>query len=187
MIRINLLPVRAAAKKETLKAQLALAVVMLVLVGGVVGYLDFSIRGDIEDKLAEIKRAEDELKKLKDVAAQVEKFKKDSAILEKKLDVIKQLNLGRTAAVYLLDELSNVMPEKLWLLTVRESKGVVQLNGIAVDHDTIADFMSRMERSALFSQIKLSGTQQEKSKSGIILHKFNVEVQFLPPKPKEEK
>ncbi len=184
MIKINLLPVRAAAKRETLRVQISIAVMMLALVLIVGGYMEFSIRSKIGAANDGINVAEAELVRLNEIKKKVDAFEKASDKLEKKLGVIKGLNSGRTSAVYFMDELSNVMPEKLWLETVKQGKKGILLNGLSVDHDTIAKFMLNMERSPMFSDIKLKGTQQSKGKTSSF-HKFNLLVKFQPPKPKE--
>lgn len=188
MIKINLLPVRAAAKLESVRKQLSIAVLSLVACVLAVGYFDYSIRGDIAGKNTEIAEAQKEINRLKSVIAKVKKFKKDSKVLEKKLNVIKVLNLGRQSAVFLMDELSNVTPEKLWLKSVKENKWKLNIKGQALSQSTIADFMTNMEKSALFSSVKWKFTQSKKEgKSGITFHDFTVEVLFLPPSSKGTK
>ena len=185
MIKINLLPVRAAAKRETLRIQISIAVMLFALLVIVVGFMHYSIENKIAGTNNEIGEAEAELKRLNAIKAKVDKFKADSKMLEQKLDVIKNLNLGRTAAVYFMDELSNVMPDKLWLETVKQGKKGVAMKGVSLDHDTIAKFMLNMEKSPMFDDVKLKGTQQKAGK-GVAFHSFDIEVDFVPPKTKED-
>ena len=58
MIKINLLPVRAAKKKETLRQQISVAVMSLVLVLIVIGYFHFRIVKNIAEFTAKIASTE---------------------------------------------------------------------------------------------------------------------------------
>ena len=180
MVKINLLPVRAAAKKEIIRAQLSIGVLLLVMLLIVVGYLHYSISSKIDGLKVSISDEEKELARLNEIKKKVDKFKADSKTLEKKLDVIKVLNQSRTNVVYLMDELSNVMPEGLWLETFRDGGRGLIMTGISMSHDDIADFMTNMERSSMFSAIHLKSTQKQGVK-GQDLHKFTVEAIFTPP------
>ncbi len=182
MIKINLLPVRAAAKKESLRKQLTIAVLSLVACLIVTAYFHYAITSQIEEKNVRIAETQREIDRLKSVIAKVNKFKKDSKVLEQKLNVIKELNEGRLSSVYLMDGLSKVMPEKLWLSNLREADWKLTIQGQSMNQSTIADFMTNMERSPLFTSVKWKVTQSKKeSGSGLDLHAFTIEATFIPP------
>ena len=182
MIKINLLPVRATAKKESLRKQLSIALLSLVVCLLVVGYFYHRVSSQIEATNAAIVKTQQELNRLKSVIAKVNKFKKDSKILGQKLDVIKNLNRGRQSVVYFMDEMSNVMPEKLWLNSFRENKWALSLKGQAMDQSTIAAFMTNMENSEMFESVRWKSTQSKKEKDkGLTLHSFEMDVRFVPP------
>ncbi len=179
MIKVNLLPVRAEAKKESLRAQISIAALSLLLLFIVIGYFHYDISGRIDTVKADINRTQAEINRLKSIIAKVNKFKKDKEILEKKLDVIRKLDQGRLDPVYLMDELSRVVPDKLWLESLKETDWKLSMTGFALDHDVIADFMTNMERSPMFSNVRLKSTQQKK-KADLALQGFGIEVDFIP-------
>lgn len=183
MIKINLLPVRAAAKKESLRKHLSIAVLSLIVCLIVTGYFYFTLSSRIADKNQKISETQSELDRLKSVIAKVNKFKKDSAVLEKKLNVITVLNEGRQSSVFLMDELSNVMPEKLWLASLKEDKWNLDIQGQAIDQATIAQFMTNMEKSAMFDSVRWKVTQSKKDQGlGLTLHAFTIQARFVRPK-----
>jgi type IV pilus assembly protein PilN len=184
MIKINLLPVRAAAKMETVRKHVTIAVLVLILFAIIVAYFDMGIKGRIEGLDASISKTQQQIDDLKKVIAKVKKFKKDKEVLSKKLSVITKLNAGRVAPVRFMDELSMVMPEKLWLDKVQESNWRLKMSGVGASHDVIADFMSNMERSPMFSNVKLKSTSKQ-AKAGLALMKFSIEATFVPPVKKE--
>ena len=74
MIRINLLPVKAAQKKEQLRNQfiVAVAALVIVVVGCVV--IQMSIQSDIDTVKAQIAKNKSEIKSLQKKIGEVNKF-----------------------------------------------------------------------------------------------------------------
>jgi len=148
MIRINLLPFRAARKKENIRRQIsvfALSVVCLALLMGFV-FLNFSrtvaaLEADMSSKKKELATYAETTKK-------IQELKKKIAEVRAKLNVIKELESKKTGPVLLLDELSMAVPkEKLWLTDLSEKKGILTLKGTAMDNDTVALFMTNLENA----------------------------------------
>jgi len=148
MIRVNLLPFRAARKKENIRRQIsvfALSVVCLALLMGFV-FLNFSrtvaaLEADMSSKKKELATYAETTKK-------IQALKKKIAEVRAKLNVIKELESKKTGPVLLLDELSMAVPkEKLWLTDLSEKKGILTLKGTAMDNDTVALFMTNLENA----------------------------------------
>lgn len=184
MIKINLLPVRAAAKMESMRKHATIAVLILILFAIITAYFDMGIKGRIEILNESISNTQQQIDNLKKIIAQVNKFKKDKELLGKKLSAIKKLNASRVAPVRFMDELSMVMPEKVWLESVKESGWKLSMMGVGVSNDVIADFMSNMEKSPMFTKVRLRKTTKQ-LKKGLSLMKFSIEAVFVPPVIKE--
>ncbi len=180
MVKINLLPVRATAKKEILIVQLTIAGLMFVLALAILGFLHFSLASKIDSVNLSTSKAQDELNRLKKVKAKVDKFKKDSTALEKKLDVIKVLSMERTGAVYLMESLVDVTPENLWIESLKEAKSNFVMTGISLDYDTLARFMINMELSPFFDEVKIKSSKQKKiGDQGV--QAFTIQAKFKVP------
>jgi type IV pilus assembly protein PilN len=173
MIKINLLPVRAAKKKETLRQQISVAVMSLVLVLIVIGYFHFIIVKSIEEATIKIASTEEELKKTKAQIGEVSKFKEAKKILEDKLGVIESLKKGKVGPVKMLDELSRVTPEKLWLVSFKEVGRSINIDGMAISEEVIAQFMTELEKSSNFKDIELVVTEQTET-VGLKLKRFSL-------------
>jgi len=186
MIKINLLPVRAAAKMESLRKHVTIAVLILILFTIIGAWLDMSKRGKIEALNASISKTRQDVEGLKKIIAQVNKFKKDKEVLSKKLSVIKKLNESRVAPVRFMDELTSIMPDRLWLDKVQESNWRLKLSGLGINQYVIADFMSNMEKNPMFTNVKLKKTSKQDKKGGMTLMQFDIEAEFVPPKYEEE-
>ncbi len=160
MIRINLLPVRAAQKKEKLRSQVTILVLSLVLVGLVCGALFIQqqrTNDNLQQEIADINRRNTELQSR---IGEVRDYEKRKADLEQKLNVLAALKNQKTGPVRLLDDLSNALPEELWLTSFSEQNGSIDLAGIADTEQRVALFMETLEQSDHYSNIELTVTEQ---------------------------
>jgi type IV pilus assembly protein PilN len=161
MITINLLPVRAARKKENIRQQVSMFFLFIVFVVCVMGYLTISMSRTISALNDNIVVAQTELVKYQAIEKQVSKIKKDLQKLEEKMDIIAQLEANRTGPVRFMDALTSlVLADKMWLTTLTEIRGTMKLEGVATDNKTIADFMSRLEGSPDFMAVDLISSKQ---------------------------
>jgi type IV pilus assembly protein PilN len=163
MIRINLLPVRAARKKENIRQQVSMFFLFVVFVLCVMGYLTISMNRTISGLNGKIEVAQEELTKYQAIEKQVVKIKKELQKLEEKMDIIAQLEANRSGPVRFMDALTGlVLPDKMWLTTLSQTAGKMKMTGVATDNKTIADFMSRLETSTCFRAVDLISSKQVK-------------------------
>jgi len=172
MIRINLLPYREKEKKEDLTRQIviiALAFVgFLLIIGSVHLYFSMSI-GTLENS---IKIQEDKLAVLTKIIGDIEMYKNDKAILEKKLAIINNLEENRLAPVRMLDELTTMVPIKdVWLEKLSEKGADITIEGIARSNIAVAHFMKNLAGSTFIKSVDLVSTK-EKEISGVKLQQF---------------
>ena len=180
MIRINLLPVRAAQKKEKLRAQLSILILSLLAVSVACGAEYFRMMSKIDMKKAEISSVNAEIDQLKKEIGEVSRYKKLQADLKKKLDILQVLKDGRSGPVHLLDELNHALPEKLWLTDFSASGGAVSLSGIAVDENVVAGFMETLGASPYYENVELKGISQLVM-NNIKLQKFTLNCNSVQP------
>lgn len=173
MIKINLLPVRAAKKKETLRQQISIAVMSFVAVLLVIGYFHVGITKSLSEVNARTASVEEELKRTKAQIGEVSKYKEAKKVLEDKLGVIESLKKGKAGPVKMLDELSRVTPEKLWVSSFKEHDGGINIDGMAISEEVIAQFMTELEKSPAFKDIELVVTEQV-VQAGLKLKKFSL-------------
>lgn len=173
MIRINLLPVKAAQKKEKLKGQLFTAMIVVLVTVGACAFAYMQLLGWVADARENVGQKKLEITKLMKVIGEVNEFKKRQDDLRAKLDILDRLEKSRRGPVMILDELYKAMPDKLWLESFKESGGKATLSGVATNEETVALFMRNLEDSAQFSQVNL-GSVQQVPKEGVRLHKFDL-------------
>ncbi len=173
MIRINLLPVRAAKKKESARQQISILFLSLIGVG-VIALGVYSVTlAKISAANDEIGKSEQELKQLKEKIGQIDNIKKFEAEVKKKLDILNQLRREKTGPAIRLAKLSDAVPEKLWLTKYTENAGNVSISGMAFNEELIAGFMRNLQSSGDFTTVELVVSEQAEA-GGLKIKKFEI-------------
>jgi len=181
MIRINLLPYRAARKKENIRKQIGIFFLSLLVVVAVLLFYNMRLQKTIDVLNTKIAENKTMLAKFENQAKEVDRIKNAFRKLESKTKVIRNLEKKRNDAVFLLDNMamlvaenpliseSNVLAEKdntpvkrLWFTNFEAKGNNIVIKGIAMDNKTVADFMTRLESSKLYKNVNLITLQQQK-------------------------
>jgi len=185
MIRINLLPFRAARKRENIKRQISVYVLcmILLLVGMLYTFLQLNGKlNDARDTQVSLKK---ELANYEKTIQRIDELDQRIQLIEKKLDVIKKLEAGKAGPVRLLDELAQAVPrDRLWLEALAESGGSLTLRGAAKDNETVADFMVNLEKAEHIQSVDLQSIQA-KEEEGVMLAKFTLNCKTYAFQPEE--
>jgi type IV pilus assembly protein PilN len=108
-----------------------------------------------------IQVAQKNLAKYQAEEREVKKIRAELQKLKDKMNVIAQLEANRSGPVRIMDALTHlVIRDKMWLKTLKKSTGEMRLEGVAIDNKTVADFMTRLERSPLFGVVNLIASKQ---------------------------
>ena len=161
MIRINLLPFRAARKKENVRRQISIFLLSFVFLLVAVIYYNVNLNQQIDRLKVKNKETTVQLEKYKKINKEIAEIKKNLVILNQKIDVINNLNGSRTEAVLLLDSMTQlIIPERMWFTSFTLKGDKIALKGVAMDERTIADFMKNLEGS--YANVALMSMQQKK-------------------------
>jgi type IV pilus assembly protein PilN len=146
MIKINLLPFRAARKSENIRRQISLFFLTLILMFMAIVFVQISLQRQVDQLNDEITQGKAELERYKKQAQEVDKIKKQLEILKKKKEVLVKLDKNRGAPTKLLDSMTQVIvPNRMWFKNFTFAKGKLKIKGVALDEKTTADFMLRLE------------------------------------------
>lgn len=122
MIRINLLPYRTARKKENVRQQVSIFLLIIVFLTISLVWYNNRLNGKIEALNGQIEFTRKEVARYNKIAKEVEELKNKLALLKRKLQVIEQLDMNRERSFRLLDELTKVVVEKKMWITELEAK-----------------------------------------------------------------
>jgi type IV pilus assembly protein PilN len=166
MIRINLLPFRAARKKENIRRQASIFMLSLAFLLIIFFYYNFSLSNKVDGLNANIKHTKTELAKYTKINDEIAQIKKKLNNLKKKLAVMKTLEANRFEPTRLLDIMTQVVvPKRMWFTHLESKGGKVKINGIALDNKTVADFMVRLEDCGLFKEVDLNTLKIKKAQA----------------------
>ena len=160
MIRINLLPFRAARKKENVKRQITVYAVTVFVVLGAMAWTYYSVSSRLSALKEEEQQIQADLKRFEKDILEINEYEAKIAELRAKLDVIKELEEKKTGPVHLLDEIAMAVPsQQLWLKSYEEKSGVLTLQGTAMDNETVARFMTNLEKSDYIKSVDLQSSR----------------------------
>jgi type IV pilus assembly protein PilN len=178
MIRINLLPFRAARKKENIRRQISVFILSLFLVTAILSYASGFWTKKINLLNARIEQINRELTITTAAAKEVDRIKKDLDDLKKKTDVIRNLEKTRREPIKLLDAMTGlVVKNRMWFTDFTDIQKTIKIKGIALDNKTVADFMTQLEGSGLFSTVNLDSLKQQTLKDTLSLKSFEITCQ----------
>lgn len=188
MIRINLLPFRLARKKENIRRQVSVFLLLLIFTTIALywGNSFWNIQIDrLTEKNDQLKAA---LQSAMAAANEVDRIKKELEDLDKKRTVIEDLKANRKAPVIMLEAMTRLVIEKrMWFTSFSEKGTAITIKGTALDNKTVADFMGQLERSGLFSTVNLDNLKQETFRGDLSLKQFDITCnKALPSKTVDE-
>ena len=178
MIEINLLPVREERRKADLQQQgallLATVIGSMVLVGGYHAYLRSSV-SSAQDGTRQLQRQIDAFgPQLK----QVEGFRTAKDEIEQKLSVIEDLDRSRSGPIRVLDELATHTPERVWLTKLETGASGVGIEGVSLDNELVALFLTALGESPYFEDVELEETELLEQE-GLKLNEFRLRARLV--------
>lgn len=178
MLEINLLPLREARRRASIRQQGMHLVFGLVVTGGAIFLVHSRLVADVETLERRVAQMDHDIKQFQPQLDQVAKFRKKKSELEQKIEVIDGLDRARSGPVRVLHELSARTPDRLWL-TKLDSKGdVITLKGSSLDNEIVAAFLRSLEESSLFQDVDLDGTKLG-TKDDLKLVEFGIHVKLV--------
>jgi type IV pilus assembly protein PilN len=182
MIRINLLPVREERRKADLR-QFAL-ILAATFVGSiaVVGLYHLKLSNDVSEAKGAVAATQKQIDRFEPQLKKLEEYRSTKAEIEKKLAVIERLDASRSGPVRVLDELATHAPGRLWLTKLEAREGKLRIEGMSLDNELVALFLTALNESAYFDHVELRETTA-KEMSGYKLNEFALSATLVTPIP----
>ena len=186
MIRINLLAVERALPGRRFTFDLgekttALSSVILVVAVGLIVWQFFLVRGASQALDVELTGARQEIQRLQEELEQVRQFDERRAQLQLRVTLIEELRRGQVGPVQMLDQVSQNLPDSLWLTEMRQDGDALVILGRAMTLTALSDFVANLERSGYFiPPVDLIDSQLEDVAQGQVV-RFEVRAQFTVP------
>jgi type IV pilus assembly protein PilN len=184
MIRINLLPFRAARKKENVRRQISIFSLSVFFVAIALFYYNSVLANQVQALEDGISTTRVELKRYDAINKEIKLLQKKLKVLKQKRKVIEDLDASREDAVRLLDKMTEVMvPGRMWLSSFSARGDGVSLSGTAIDNKTVADFMTNLQKVEQFSDVNLKQTSRKVFEKGVFFKSFSINFKRTLMKP----
>ena len=186
MIRINLLPFRAARKKENVRRQLTVFFLSMALLVVAVFGVQWWLSSRVASLDKKLKHTQAELDKYNKINQEIAEIKKKLENLNQKMAVMADLERNRHEPTRLMETMTQVVvPKRMWFTKLEEKDKTVDMTGIALDNKTVADFMVRLENCGLFSTVSLKTLKQTVVQNSNLKSFAILCVKKAPDKPSE--
>jgi type IV pilus assembly protein PilN len=189
MILINLLPHREAARKKRKEAFIVFALVAALLGGGMAFMVSLWFQHGIEVQQARNAFLEQENKKLDDQIKDIASLRAEIQSLKARQQAVENLQSDRNTPVHLLSDLVTLIPDGIYLTSVKQEKQTVSVTGMAQSQERVSELLRNlatgsewMNRPELIEIIAAS--QSVSSREQRRVFSFNVKVQLVKPESK---
>ena len=185
MVYINLLPIKEIKQHAQAVQQLTIFAACFVFVLAVLAFVGFYQASTAAGLEKEIKALHAEKQRYEKILAQVKKLEQDKKLIESKIAVINSLKKTSGLTVHILDEIANLTPTKrVWLNSLNQSGRNLNISGMALDNQTIANYMDVLKTSPYIVDVNLLGSSLQ-TYAGRNLKSFNLSCVISVPAESE--
>jgi len=160
MIKINLLLAKKEKKKIGIRREIIFLIASIVFLLIILILFQWKTNKTKEGLIAEISEKEQKIAQNRSLTAELNKAKESNKILDEKLNVINSLRKQKNTPARVLDELSTNKPEKIQFESLKKEGSKLGIEGIALDDETVANFMENLRKSKFFSNVDLVVSEQ---------------------------
>jgi type IV pilus assembly protein PilN len=155
MIRINLLPHREIARAARRRQLGVLLAATLVLAVAVIGLGRVAISSSLDNQEERNAYLQQEIAKLDIQIKEIKKIKEETRALLERKQVVETLQSNRTEVVHLFDEIIRILPEGLYIKSVKQNGNQIELLGYTQSSARVSTLMRNLEESPWFEQPSL--------------------------------
>ncbi len=185
MLKINLLPIRQLKKRAKAKQQLLGMVLLFVFVVAILftaGALQAQKIKNLEAEIRALTIKKDSYTPILNKIAQLKKSRED---LTRKTEIINKLKTDSSLTVRVLDQVAlKVDKQRMWLESLQQQDSALNLNGTALDDQTVAQFMDNLKESPFVKDVTLTSSTL-KAVSGRNLKAFELRCVVAQPDSKK--
>jgi len=150
-IRINLLPYREQRKARQRQILIATFSVVLAAAVAIVGSGHIILTGMNDNQIARNQLLKDEIAKLDKQIEEIKQYTAKTDTLLKRQKVVEDLQNNRSELVHLFDQMARLLPEGVYLTSLKQEGEVLTLQGMAQSSARVSAFMHNLETSPRFA------------------------------------
>lgn len=180
MTKINLLPWRENLREErkrqfltTLTASAIFAILIMVLV-------HLAVANKIGSQQSRNRFLEQEVQLLNKKISEIKILKERKAALLARMAIIQELQGDRSKVVRLFDEIVNVLPKGVHLVTIERRDDFILLEGKAESNTNVSNLMRNIDKSPWLARSMLSEIKSG-SKDSKHVNDFKLQLSLIKP------
>ena len=145
MIRINLLPHRAEKRRARQIQFAAFSMISVVLGAVLIGFVHVAIGTQIDYQERRNEYLKQEIALLDKQIAEIKKLREQTQSLLARKNVVENLQSTRSDTVHLLDQMLRILPDGVYLKTLKQTGNKINLVGYAQSNARISTLMRAIE------------------------------------------
>jgi len=175
MIRINLLgnskpknrrsagPSAPTIEVGDVGSPMVKVLVAVMLLVALNGYTWYHLDRQAQDIAAKMKVAYQKNRELSEVKAKYLERQKEADNYKRRVDVIDQLRASQLGPVNLLNTIGDTVnnTEAVWLNTMKDSGTSIDISGMALSADAVANLIANLQKTGYFKNIEIKETYQD--------------------------
>jgi type IV pilus assembly protein PilN len=147
MIRINLLPHRAEKRRARQLQFIVLSIISLVLGAMIVGFVHVAISTQISYQERRNSYLTQQISILDKQIEEIKKLREQTQSLLSRKNVVENLQATRSDVVHLLDQMLRILPDGVYLKSLKQSGYKISLVGYAQSNARVSTLMRSIEDS----------------------------------------
>src|SRR5512139_3242933 len=173
MIKVNLIPSKKRKKAKPLPTFLIATIGIAFAAVAVMIYLNFFFQGRINAKKAQVAENEKRLAELAQKIKAVDDYEKRNADFKKRKGIIEELGKNKSLPVKLLDEISRLLSDGVWLNSLDITGGGITLACTGFNNTDVVNFVNSLKGSKLLTDVYLQESVQA-NVSGFSVYNFRI-------------
>lgn len=175
MIRINLLPAKRKKKASEFPIHFIPGIVVTIAAVVLMIVYYFYLNNQISSIKADRTTKEQRLVVIKEKIKEVENYEKDNEAFRQKNNVIEELKAKQAAPLILLDEVSSMLPKGVWLTSLTDNGGIINISGVAFTNPDLVNYVQNLKGSKYMTDVQLIESRQSKIEQSIV---YNFSLSF---------
>jgi len=150
MAHINLLPWREAALKAKQKEYFTALTAVALLTFALILAINFYFQARIDGQNSKNKYLKNEITQLDIQIAEIKTLNDKKAALQKRINVVEQLQRSRNVGTRVLDEIATIIPNGIYITELEKQGNTLKLTGKSESNNHLANMIRAVELSELF-------------------------------------
>jgi len=155
MIRINLIAAKRKKQARTVPVEFILTALLTIFMVAMAGYLFYFLSSKIQTLTLKKQDNEKKIAQLRNTLKELENYESLIKDIEQKQRVIEELRRNQSVPVRVIDEISKLLPDSVWLNSLNIKGDTIHLSGSAFTNRDVVSYVNNLKSADLFMDVYL--------------------------------